>query len=64
MRHFEKENPTGEGYVLVPEKQEEEMLEVLGATYHLEKVFRTERRSCDLRDEVCFYKFKQMKLAD
>ena len=64
MRHFEKENPTGEGYVLVPEKQEEEMLEVLGATYHLEKVFRTERRSCDLRDEVCFYKFKQMQLAD
>lgn len=60
MRHIEKEKPLGEGYLLVPEKQEEEMLGELGKTYHLEKVFRTERRSCDMRDEVCLYKFRQL----
>lgn len=61
MRHIESERPAGEGYLLVPEREDAEMLEALGHTYHLEKVFRTERRSCDMRDEVCFYKFKSTK---
>ena len=59
MRHIEKERPAGgEGYLLVPAKEEESMLEELGQTYHLEKIFRTDRRSCDMRNEICMYKFK------
>ena len=59
MRHIEKECPAGgEGYLLVPAKEEESMLEELGQTYHLEKIFRTDRRSCDMRNEICMYKFK------
>lgn len=58
MRHIEVEQPA-EGYLLVPEKEEEKMLGELGETYQLEKVFRTEKRSCDMRDEVCMYKFKR-----
>lgn len=57
MRHIKQEQPAG-GYLLVPEKQEEEMLRELGETYQFEKVFRTEKRSCDMRDEICMYKFK------
>lgn len=38
MRHIEKERPAGgEGYLLVPAKEEESMLEELGQTYHLER---------------------------
>lgn len=59
MRHLVKERPV-EGFLLVPEKQEEEMLNELSKTYQLEKVFRTDRRSCDMRDEICMYKFKQL----
>lgn len=59
MRHLVEERPV-EGFLLVPEKQEEEMLNELGKTYQLEKVFRTDRRSCDMRDEICMYKFKQL----
>lgn len=63
MRHIEKERPaTGEGYLLVPEKEEEAMLNELGGTYHLEKVFRTDRRSCDMRDEICMYKFSELAM--
>lgn len=58
MRHIEVEQPA-EGYLLVPEQEEEKMLRELGETYQLEKVFRTEKRSCDMRDEVCMYKFKR-----
>lgn len=58
MRHIEVEQPA-EGYLLVPEKDEQKMLEELSKTYQLEKVFRTEKRSCDMRDEVCMYQFKR-----
>lgn len=59
MRHIEKERPvTGEGYLLVPEKEEEEMLAELSQTYRLEKIFRTDKRSCDMRDEICMYRFE------
>ena len=64
MRHIEKEKPAGEGYLLVPERLEEEMLEELGKAYQLEKVFRTERRSCDIRDEICLYKFRKMETGN
>lgn len=58
MRHIEAEQPaSGEGYLLVPEKEEEEMIKELEQTYQLKKVFRTDKRSCDMRDEVCMYKF-------
>lgn len=58
MRHIAVEQPA-EGYLLVPEKEEQRMLDELSKTYQLEKVFRTEKRSCDMRDEVCMYKFKR-----
>lgn len=58
MRHIEVEQPA-EGYLLVPEKEEQKMLDELSKTYQLEKVFRTDKRSCDMRDEVCMYKFKR-----
>lgn len=61
MRHIEKEHPAnGEGYLLVAEKEEQKMLEELGSSYRLEKIFRTDQRSCDLRDEVCFYKLEKI----
>ena len=56
MRHIEKEDPA-EGYLIVAEKEEEEMHAALAGRYRLEKVFRTERRSCDMRDEICLYRF-------
>ncbi|WP_300701661.1 glycosyltransferase family 39 protein [Bacteroides sp.] len=58
MRHIEVEQPA-EGYLLVPEKEEQKMLVELSKTYQLEKMFRTDKRSCDMRDEVCMYKFKR-----
>lgn len=59
MRHIEKDRPAGgEGYLLVPEREEEDMWGELEQAYQLEKIFRTERRSCDMRDEICMYKFK------
>lgn len=58
MRHMKVEQPA-EGYLLVPEKEEQRMLDELSKTYQLDKVFRTEKRSCDMRDEVCMYKFKR-----
>ena len=59
MRHIEKERPSSEeGYLLVPVKEEENMLGELEQTYHLEKIFRTDRRSCDMRNEICMYKFR------
>lgn len=59
MRHIVKETPEA-GYLLVPEKLEEKMLDALGETYRLEKVLRTERRSCDMRSPVCIYTFKKI----
>ena len=58
MRHIEVEQPA-EGYLLVPEKDEQKMLEELSKTYQLEKVFRTKKRSCDMRNEICMYQFKR-----
>ena len=59
MRHIEKEHPaSGEGYLLVPVKEEENMLKELEQAYNLEKIFRTDRRSCDIRNEICMYKFR------
>ncbi len=58
MRHIEKEQPQdGEGYLLVSEKEEKEMQAALADTYLLEEVFRTERRSCDMRSKVVCYRF-------
>ena len=31
-------------------------------TYHLEKIFRTDRRSCDMRNEICMYKFRAIDI--
>lgn len=62
MRHIEKERPAGgEGYLLVAEKEEQKMLEELESSYRLKKIFRTDRRSCDLRDEVCLYKLEKIE---
>lgn len=63
MRHIEKERPSSEeGYLLVPVKEEENMLGELEQTYHLEKIFRTDRRSCDMRNEICMYKFRAIDI--
>lgn len=61
MRHFEKELPQGDGYVLVPEHQAEELKQTFGDAYHFEEVFLTSIRSCDLRDRVYMYKFRYSK---
>ena len=53
---------SGEGYLLVPVKEEENMLGQLEQTYHLEKIFRTDRRSCDMRNEICMYKFRAIDI--
>lgn len=38
------------------------MLGQLEQTYHLEKIFRTDRRSCDMRNEICMYKFRAIDI--
>ena len=50
MRHIEKERPSSEeGYLLVPVKEEENMLGELEQTYHLEKIFRMNIYICYLQ---------------
>ena len=58
MRHIEKERPVSEAYLLVPVRHEEDMLQALGQDYSLKKVFQTEKRSCDLRSPVSFYRLE------
>ena len=48
----------GAMFLVIPVKEEENMLGELEQTYHLEKIFRTDRRSCDMRNEICMYKFR------
>ena len=60
MRHFEKDLPSGEGYVVLPERGKRTLLfEEFGNTYDFEEIFLTKKRSCDLRDEIYMYKFKK-----
>ena len=59
MRHFEKDLPSGEGYVVLPERGKELLFEEFGNTYDFEEIFLTKKRSCDLRDEIYMYKFKK-----
>lgn len=59
MRHFEKDLPSGEGYVVLPERGKELLFEEFGSTYAFEEIFLTKKRSCDLRDEIYMYKFKK-----
>ncbi len=61
MRHFERELPKGEGYVLVPEKQTESFMQTFDNSYRFEEVFLTSNRSCDLRDRIYMYKFRYGK---
>ncbi|MDR0988589.1 MAG: glycosyltransferase family 39 protein [Prevotellaceae bacterium] len=56
MRHFTAEHPT-EGYVVLPERDNDRFLKEYAHTYQLEEIFLTTRRSCDLRDEIYLYKF-------
>jgi 4-amino-4-deoxy-L-arabinose transferase-like glycosyltransferase len=59
MRHIMAVMPVGEGYVLVAKKTRDEMFEKLANDYTFEEVFLTEKRSCDLRDNIYLYKFKR-----
>lgn len=59
MRHFEDELPAGEGYVVLAEKDKDAFFEELGGKYAFEEIFLTKKRSCDMRDEVYMYKFKE-----
>ncbi len=58
MRHIEKERPADGGYLLVSEREEEQMFKELGVTYRFEKIFRTDKRSCDMRSPVSLYRFE------
>lgn len=59
MRHFEKDLPSGEGYVVLPEKNKDSLFREFGGKYDFEEVFLTTKRSCDLRDEIYMFKFKE-----
>lgn len=60
MRHIENEmDRVSSGYILIAEDVEEEALSFLEKKYSLEQVFRTEKRSCDTRCKVAFYKFNE-----
>lgn len=59
MRHFEDVLPSGEGYVVIPERGKENLYKEFGDAYEFDEVFLTKKRSCDLRDEVYMYKFKK-----
>ena len=59
MRHFEKDLPSGEGYVVLPEKKKDSLFEEFGDKYEFEEIFFTTKRSCDLRDEIYMFKFKE-----
>lgn len=59
MRHFEKDLPSGEGYVVLPEKKKDSLFEEFGDKYEFEEIFLTTKRSCDLRDEIYMFKFKE-----
>ncbi|MDR0976498.1 MAG: glycosyltransferase family 39 protein [Prevotellaceae bacterium] len=57
MRHFTVEKPAGEGYVALPARDHEKFLKEVGRDYILTELFRTDRRSCDLRDVIYLYRF-------
>lgn len=59
MRHLEKEQLPTEGYVVVAEKNRDEMVGEFGDRFDFQELFLTKKRSCDLRDEVYMYKFKE-----
>ena len=60
MRHFEKDLPSGEGYVVLPEREEKNCcLKNLEIHTTLKRFSLTKKRSCDLRDEIYMYKFKK-----
>ena len=44
------------------DKAAQQALGELEQTYHLEKIFRTDRRSCDMRNEICMYKFRAIDI--
>ena len=54
-------------YAVKPEGRSERLslIHILGEleqTYHLEKIVRTDRRSCDMRNEICMYKFRAIDI--
>ena len=57
MRHLDRSPEVNEGYVLIAERSEQKLLDDFKDRYQFKKVFRTQRRSCDQRDEVCMYHF-------
>lgn len=50
------------GYILVGEKDRVELEEKYGADYHFEQVYRSDKRSCDVKQVVLLLKYH--KLAD
>jgi hypothetical protein len=59
MRHFTNEMPRGEGYVALPERDKDKFFEEITPHYEVDEVFRTDQRSCDLRDEIYLYHFRR-----
>ena len=56
MRHIEQEPPQDEALLLVSDKEEAAMQEALTGDYSMEKLFRTDRRSCDMRSTINLYR--------
>ena len=56
MRHIEQEPPQDEALLLVSDKEEAAMQEALTGDYSMEKLFRTDRRSCDMRSPINLYR--------
>ena len=56
LRHIEQEPPQDEALLLVSDKEEAAMQEALTGDYSMEKLFRTDRRSCDMRSPINLYR--------
>lgn len=49
-----------DGYMLVGEKDKETLLELYGNDYTFEQVYRSEKRSCDVKQVVLLLKYKKI----
>lgn len=58
MAFFDKKMPE-EGLLLVGQRFEEELQRKYGTLYEFTEIYRSERRSCDIRDIVIAYRFQK-----
>ncbi|MEG2277436.1 MAG: glycosyltransferase family 39 protein [Odoribacter sp.] len=60
MAIFGKELPE-QGTLLVGQKDYEDLQQKYGAEYIFDEIYQSSRRSCDIRDIVCIYRFNKKK---